>query len=373
MKPQINHAHKEMTLDEIRHALNARLIGDGSLIVHRIVEPLDATSNHDLALALQPGFLELMEKSNSRVAVVTEELDIPADLLDAALVVSRPRHALAILTQLFARKQENAPGIHPSAVVDPSATVAASASIGALSFIGANVVIEENVQIMPNVTIAAGSKIGAGSLLHSGVRIGEDTIVGERAIIHGNACIGADGFSFATPEAGSVESAKSTKEVAQTNKNIARIHSLGAVILEDEVEVGACTTIDRATIGRTIVRRGTKIDNLVMIAHNTDLGQDCLIAGQTGISGSCRIGNRVVMGGQVGVADNLSIGDDVVLAAATGVARNVPEKMFMVGTPALPYSEAVSRYKAIGRLKRLFKDVFALGKRVSMIEKQLQK
>ena len=371
MNQQIKGLHKAITLDEISRVLNARLIGNGSLIIYSIAEPLDAASNHDLALALQPEFLALMEKSKSRVAVVTEGLEIPSGLLDAYLVVSRPRHALAILSQLFCRSPRLTRGIHPSAVVEPSATIAASACVGALSFIGVDVHIEDDVQIMPNVTVAAGSKVGAGSLLHSGVRIGEDTIIGERVIIHGNACIGADGFSFATPEVGSVESAKTTKGVAATNKDIVRVHSLGTVVLEDEVEVGACTTIDRATIGKTIVRRGTKIDNLVMVAHNTDLGADCLIAGQTGISGGCNIGDRVVMGGQVGIADHLNIGDDVVLAAATGVARNVPEKSFMIDTPAVPYAEGISRYKAIGRLKRLIKDVLGLRSRVSRLEKRL--
>lgn len=371
MSQQKKVPHKAITLDEISHALNAKLIGNGSLLIHRITEPLEATSNNDLALALQPKFLALMEKSGSRVAVVTEELDIPSGLLDAYLVVSRPRYALAILTQLFSSPPLITQGIHPSAVVEASANIATSASIGALSFIGTDVFIEDGVQIMPNVTIAAGSRIGAGSVLHSGVRIGEDTIIGERVIIHGNACIGADGFSFTTPEVGSVESAQTTKGVAAINNNIVRIHSLGTVVLEDEVEVGACTTIDRATLGQTIVRKGTKIDNLVMVAHNTDLGTDCLIAAQTGISGGCNIGDRVVMGGQVGIADHLNIADDVVLAAATGVARNVPEKALMIDTPALPYAEFISRYKAIGRLKRLFKDVLTLSNRVSRIEKRL--
>jgi len=140
------------------------------------------------------------------------------------------------------------------------------------------------------------------------------------------------------------------------------------VILEDDVEVGACSTIDRGTVGDTRVRRGTKIDNLVMVAHNCDLGEDCMIAGQSGISGSCRIGNRVIMGGQVGVADHLQVGDDVVLAATSGLGQHVPARSVYIDTPAIPYERWQERYHNVARLKRMFREVERLRQRVEELE-----
>ena len=188
-------------------------------------------------------------------------------------------------------------------------------------------------------------------------------------IIHANACLGADGFSYATPEPGSVETAKAGKTVSAINSGIQRIYSLGQVVVEDDVEIGACATIDRATLGKTIIGRGTKIDNQVMVAHNTSIGEDCLIAGQTGIAGSCKIGDRVVMAGRVGISDHVRVGNDAILTAGAGVANNVPEKAVMIDFPAIPYAEFSARYKALGRLKRLFKDLVDLKQRVLKLEK----
>jgi UDP-3-O-[3-hydroxymyristoyl] glucosamine N-acyltransferase len=295
-------------------------------------------------------------------------MTVPDGVLDAYLVVQRPRYALALLSQLFAPPLQSRPGVHPSAVVEDSAQIAATASVGALSFIGANTVIGEHVRIMPQVTVAAGSTIGSGSVLHSGVRIGERSVIGRRVIIHDNACIGSDGFSYATAAAGSVEAARAGKKISAINQHILKIHSLGHVVIEDDVEIGACSTIDRATLGTTVIRRGTKIDNLVLIAHNNHIGADCLIAGQSGIAGSCRIGERVVMGGQVGIADHVQVGSDTVLAAGAGISHDVPEKVVMIDSPAIPYQVFTERYKALGRLKRVVRDLLDLKKRVLLLE-----
>lgn len=357
------------TLAAIAGHLQARLIGDGSLIVNRVSAPLAAQSPHDLALAMQPQPFDQLAQSAARCAVISEGTEIPQDLqLDAYLVVRRPRYALAMLLQLFDKPPRLAAGIHPSAVIEASAKIDASASIGALCYIGEDCIIGANVRILPQVTVAAGSVIGDDCLLHSGVRIGEDSIIGQRVIIQANACLGADGFSYATPEPGSVETAQAGKTVAATNTGIKRINSIGQVVIEDDVEIGACTTIDRATVGQTIIARGTKIDNLVMVAHNNSIGEDCLIAGQTGIAGSCQIGDRVVMAGQVGIADHIRVGNDAVLAAGAGIANNVPKKAVMILSPAIPYPEFTARYKALGRLKRLFKDLAGLKERVLKLE-----
>jgi UDP-3-O-[3-hydroxymyristoyl] glucosamine N-acyltransferase len=212
--------------------------------------------------------------------------------------------------------------------------------------------------------------LGDGALIHAGARVGSRVIVGERAIIHQNAVIGADGFSFVTPAPGAVETAKAAggNESAVRNDALARIHSLGAVTLGDDVEVGACTTIDRGTLRDTRIGSGTKIDNQVQIGHNVTIGTTCMLCAQVGIAGSSEIGDRVVLGGKVGVADHVKIGSDVLVAAASAVANNVKGRSIVMGVPAVPRDEAVRSIMAIRRLPRLMDTVSELKKRLSSMD-----
>jgi UDP-3-O-[3-hydroxymyristoyl] glucosamine N-acyltransferase len=293
----------------------------------------------------------------------------PVPGVEACILVARPRYALALLLELFVEPPRLAGGIHASAVIAPSARIAPTATIGPLCFVDADAMIGEGVRVLAQVTIGAGSRIGDESILHPGVRIGEHVQIGKRVTLYPNACIGADGFSFATAEPSGIDWARTAKSVQAETRAPRRIPSLGGVVIEDDVEVGAGATIDRATLGNTLVRRGTKIDNLVLVGHNSLIGEDCLIAGQSGISGSCLIGNRVAMGGQVGIADHIRVGDDVVLAATAGVSQHVPEKSLYIDTPAIPYARWQERYKAIGRLTRLMQEVRRLGERVRLLER----
>jgi len=212
-------------------------------------------------------------------------------------------------------------------------------------------------------------KMGERCLLHSGVRLGERVILGKRVIIHHNASIGADGFSYVTPEPGSVESAKASGgKVTGQNTEIFKINSIGTVVLEDDVEVGACATIDRSNLGATLIKKGTKIDNLVMIGHNNVVGENCLIVSQVGISGSCEIGNRVVIAGQAGLADHLKVGDDAIVMAKSGVMRDIEPKEVVVGIPALPRRETLQNVLYMGKLRELFQEVKSLKKRLAELE-----
>jgi len=358
------------TLDELAALLDAERLGDGDLVVTRVVEPASAREPTDLALAMQPERLPELRESAASLAVLAADAEPPRPLR-GYLRVSRPRYALALLLQRFAPLPRFPDGIHPSAVIEPSAWVADGASVGPLCYVGVDARIGPGSRLLAQVTVAAGAVIGAGCLLHPGVRIGEGCRLGDGVIVHPNAVIGADGFSYATPEPGSVESARAGKRVDAVNRAIQRIPSLGIVVLEDDVEVGAATTIDRATLGETRIQRGSKLDNLVMVAHNNRIGEDCLIAAQTGISGSCRVGDRVVMGGQVGVADHLRVGDDAVLAAQAGVHQRVAPRSLMIFSPAIPYREFQERYRALGRLPRLLRQVLELGRRLGVLERRL--
>ena len=203
------------------------------------------------------------------------------------------------------------------------------------------------------------------------MRVGDRVMIGNNVIIHHNASIGADGFSFVTPEKGSVEAAKSGGKVGENkNTEIIRINSIGTVVIEDHVEIGGCTCIDRSNIGATIIKRGTKIDNLVQIGHNNTIGQNCLIVGQAGIAGSCKVGDRVVLAGQAALADHLTVGDDAIVMAKSGAMRDIEAGSVVGGTPALPAKEALRNISLISKLSDMRKDLREMKKRLEELEKQ---
>jgi UDP-3-O-[3-hydroxymyristoyl] glucosamine N-acyltransferase len=226
--------------------------------------------------------------------------------------------------------------------------------------VGPRAHIGRGTVILSHVTIGADAVIGRDCLLHPGVRIGDRVVVGDRAILQHNVSLGADGFSYATPEpAGAGEDAS----VA-----LPRINSIGTVILEDDVEIGANSAVDRATLAATRIGRNTKIDNLVQIGHNVAIGENCLICGMVGISGSVKIGDRVVLAGGVGVADHVTIGSDAMIAGGSGVGSNVPAKAVMAGYPAVPRERAFEQVKYLARLRALFAEVGELKKRIAALE-----
>jgi UDP-3-O-[3-hydroxymyristoyl] glucosamine N-acyltransferase len=225
--------------------------------------------------------------------------------------------------------------------------------------------IGTNTTIMPHVTIGADVTIGAGGMVYSGVRIGDRTVIGDRVIAHANAVIGSDGFSFA-PDLNS-------PDVFTHGVMVTRVHSLGSVEIGDDVEIGACTTIDRATLENTRIGRGTKIDNHVHIGHNVSIGESCVLCGMVGISGSVTIGDRVRLGGGVGVGDHVRIGDEAVVAAGSGVASNVQAGAFVSGYPALPHNRSLENILYAGRQKRLHEKVERIVSRLDAIERTNKK
>ncbi|HLI10719.1 MAG TPA: UDP-3-O-(3-hydroxymyristoyl)glucosamine N-acyltransferase [Alphaproteobacteria bacterium] len=352
-----------MKLSEIATALNARLIGDGNLEIRRPVHPAEAETAADLALAMEPGALAMLKDSRARAAVVREESKIPDGALAGYIVVGRSRYAMAQLLALFPRPPQAEPGIHPSAVIAKDATLGRDVRIGPFCSVGARAQIGDGTILLSHVSIGAEARLGAACLLHPGARIGERVMIGDRAIIHHNASIGADGFSFVTPQPGSVETAKASHAVEATNQEIVRVNSIGTVILAEDVEVGACTCIDRGTVSATRIGRNTKIDDQVMIGHNCVIGENCMLCGQVGIAGSTVIGDRVVLGGQVGVGDHLQIGSDSVIAAGALIGTSVPPRSLLVGNPALPPQEAYELYRGLRQLGRLVADVAELKRR----------
>jgi UDP-3-O-[3-hydroxymyristoyl] glucosamine N-acyltransferase len=361
---------KTFTLKEIADAVEGRLIGDGNLRIARLAHPADITSAQDLALAMDTKLLPLLKGGKVTAAMVTGD-ENESSFLAARILVARPRVALAKATALFAESVFVKPGIHKSAVIEKGAIIGKNPAIGAFVYIGANAVIGDNATLHPHCTIGEGATIGCDALINSGARIGAGTIVGDRVIIHFNASIGADGFSFVTPQVGSVEAAKADGSGAVTASNTAliRIASLAPVILGDDVEIGANTCIDRGTLTSTRVGNGTKIDNQVQIGHNVRIGEHCMICGRVGVAGSVVIGNRVVLGGAVGIADHVTIGDDAIAMAMSGIAGNVPPRTVVGGLPAAPRQKMMENLFNLGRLKQFYKKIEALTERLDKLEK----
>ncbi len=326
-----------MKLQDIAQALGGHLVGDGTLEVTRPVHPAEARAATDLALALEPKLVALLAASPARAAVVADGVEVPEGAVDGYVAVPRPRYAMAGLTGLFERPVHYQPGIHATAVIAPDASLGQGVAIGPFVVIGARAVI------------------------------------GDRSVILSHCSIGADGFSFVTPEPGSVEAAKATGRVDATNQVIRRINSLGAVVLGDDVEVGANAAIDRGTISDTRIGRHTKIDNLVQIGHNVTVGDTCMICGQVGIAGSATIGNRVVLAGQVGVGDHVTIGDDVVVGAKSAVGTDVASRSVVLGIPAQPRDRMFDQLIHLNRLKGLFAEVAQLKGRLKTVEQSLEK
>jgi len=357
---------RQYKLTELAQLIGASVIGEGDVSVFGIAHPSDASSD-ELALAINADAVAALRGTAAQAALVAAA---PTHCgLKGYIVVPRPRYAMAQLLQIFERRPHSTFGIHPTAHVDETANIAAGVSIGALCHVGPGTFIEDGTVLLPHVTLGAEVTVGKNCLFHPGVRVGDRVTIGDRVTLQANACVGADGFSFVTAERGSVEAAKEAGEVVAFNTNVLRINSIGTVVLGDDVEIGACSTVDRATIGATVIGRGTKIDNLVLVAHNCTVGENCLIAGQTGISGSVRVGERVVFAGQVGVADHLTIGDDAILIAGAGVGTNIPGRAVYGGTPAIPWKRKLVELTNIGRIARVIRDLLDLRERVASLER----
>ncbi len=349
------------TIARIAEALRAEAEGALDLMVEGASEPSTA-GPRDLAIAVAPTWGEALALGQARAALLWPGADWRALGLDAAIFAPRGRLALARLTQLLDQPPYDA-GIHSTAAVDSTARLGEDVGVGPFTVIGAGAEIGAGTRIGPHVTIAPGVRIGPDGLIHSGVRIQRGVRIGARVLIQPNAVIGGDGFSFVTAEPAHVEIARETMgkgaPPALSDPSWHRIHSLGGVEIGNDVEIGSGTMVDAGTIRPTRIGDGTKIDNMVMVAHNVVVGRHCLLCGQSGIAGSTVLGDRVVLGGQAGVADNLTVGDDVVVTGGTSVLSNVPPGRVMMGYPATRMDLQVESYKALRRLPRVLRDLAA--------------
>jgi UDP-3-O-[3-hydroxymyristoyl] glucosamine N-acyltransferase len=361
------------TLGEIAKYVDGTLQGDPAIVITRILHPALVREPNELALVLSTNVLEFLKTNQVTNAIGPADLksiDVPNYIL-----VARPQVALARLLELFARPVYSEEGIHATAVIDPTAAIGEKVSVGPHCWVGPNSVIGAGTRLVCNVSVGAEVEIGETALLHAGVTVGDRCKIGNRVIIQPNASIGGDGFSFVAAQSANIEAARQKKELTEltdsTNETI-RINSIGSVVIEDDVEIGAGTCIDRGTLGETKVGRSTKIDNLVQIGHNVTVGQNCLVVAQAGMGGSAKVGDRAVLGGQAGVPDHTSVGHDAVVVAQSGLAGDVPPKQTVLGSPALPLRERLQQLMNFKRLARLIQRVKELEAKVAELEKRLQ-
>lgn len=355
--------------------IGAQAVGQTDLTVRGLAEPAMAAEDQ-LALAMDPKYAAALADGAAQAAVLWQEADWQGMELAAAILVKRPRYALSGLTaahevapDLGLGASGAEPAIHPTAIVAPDAEIGPGSRIGPFVVIGPGVRIGEGARIGAHSSLGAGVVLGARALLHPGVRIGDRVRIGERFRCHSNTVIGADGFSFVTPEPGAIEEVKRTfgNAAGARQGDYARIASLGTVVIGDDVEMGANCSIDRGTIADTRIGNGTKLDNQVHVGHNVQVGETCLLCGQVGIAGSAVIGNRVVLAGQVGVADHTHVGDDVIAGGASKIHNNIPAGRVVMGSPAIPMEQNIQAYKLYRRLPRLAAKLAALEKTVSKL------
>lgn len=348
-------------IGDIAAALGAQALGDAELLVTRLAEPGQAGAD-DLALAMSPSYASALAGSKARAAIIWDGADWQKLGLVGAISVPRARLAMAQLTQAFDHPQR-VTGTHETAVIDPSSHVTEGTSLGAFSVIGANAMVGRGTWIDAHVTIAQGARIGQGCIIHAGVRIGRNVQIGDNVILQPGVVIGADGFSFVTAELSNEERAfvSRGRRPLDPPKDATRhrIYSLGSVVIGNDVEVGANSTIDAGTIRPTRVGRGTKIDNLVQVGHNVTIGDDCVLCAQAAVAGSSRLGDRVVMGGKSGIKDNVTVGRDVVLGGGAVVLGPVPDGAFMMGYPAVPMPEYRNRIKGLRRISQIIAEKFS--------------
>lgn len=336
-----------MRLRDLAAQLGCRLHGDGEVEVEG-VRPLAGAGPRDLAFVADPSQLSRLAESAAGAVLVREG----SDLLDRPALLAANLHlAFARALGLLHPPPPPPSGIHPTAVLAPDVELGPEVWVGPLSVVEAGARIGTGSRLEAQVYVGAGVEIGAGCRLYPQVVLRDGVRLGARVTVHSGAVIGADGFGY-----------------ARDGARYVKIPQLGGVVLEDDVEIGANTTIDRATLEETRIGRGTKIDNLVQIGHNVQVGSDTVIVAQVGVSGSSRIGSRVTLAGQVGIVDHVTIGDGAVVGGQAGVSKDIPPNAVVLGAPAIPHGEYKRQLAAMARLPLLRKTLQALEARVQALE-----
>jgi len=341
-----------MKLSDLSSFLNGELIGDGDIEIEAVAKIEDAKSG-ELTFLANPKYSRYLEVTKASAIIVAKSEE---KIKIAHIKVDDPYLSFQkSLSVIYPKKKLNFSGIHSTAIVEESAVLAKNISIGQLVYIGAGVCIEENTVVFPGCVLGENVKIGKNCTIHPNVTIYNESVIGDNVILHAGVVIGCDGFGY-----------------APSGEKYHKIPQVGKVVIENDVEIGANTTIDRATIGETRIKQGCKIDNLVQVAHNVVIGENTVMAAQSGVAGSSKLGKHVTIAGQVGVVGHLEIGDDVVLAGQAGVTKNVPKGEVMFGTPAIPIAKQKRIEVTLRHLPEMNKKMHQMEKTIIELENKLK-
>ncbi|MAT89459.1 MAG: UDP-3-O-(3-hydroxymyristoyl)glucosamine N-acyltransferase [Flavobacteriaceae bacterium] len=336
----------KFTATQIAGILNGEVDGDAEVEVSQLSKIEEGTKG-SLTFLANPKYTSFIYSTEASITIVDKDFHAENDITTTLIRVDDAYKAFSQLLEYYNQVKMNKTGIEQPVFISESARFdEATLYLGAFSYVGDNVTIGENVKIYPNVYIGDNVTLGDNVIVFAGAKIYSESVIGNHCVIHSGVIVGADGFGFTPNEKGEY------KKVPQT----------GNVIIEDHVDIGAGTTIDRATLGSTIIRKGVKLDNQIQIAHNVEIGENTVIAAQTGIAGSTKIGSNCMIGGQVGIVGHITIGNNVRIQAQSGIGRNVKDNETLQGSPALNYGDYNKSYVHFKNLPKIIERFNTLEK-----------
>ena len=335
---------------QIAGILEGEVIGDPEIEVSTLSK-IEEGKEGSLTFLANPKYKPYIYSTEASITIVNSDFEAEKDLSTTLIKGDDAYKAFTKLLEYYNQIKLNKTGIESPSFVSDSAKVGENPYIGAFSYIGDNVTLGNNVKIFPNSYIGDNVTVGDNTIVFSGGKIYSECIIGNSCVINSGAIIGADGFGFAPNE----------------NGEYYKVPQIGNVILEDNVDIGAGTTIDRATLGSTIIRKGVKLDNQIQIAHNVEIGKNTVIAAQTGVAGSTKIGENCQIGGQVGIVGHITIGNNVRIQAQSGIGRNIKDNEVLQGSPALGYGDYNKSYVHFKNLPKIVKNITELEKKIDGI------
>lgn len=337
----------KFTAEQIAGILEGEVVGNPNAEVFRLSK-IEEGEEGSLTFLANPKYINHIYTTKASVTIVNDSFVPESEITTTLIKVEDAYVSFSKLLEFYNQVKLNKNGIEPQTFISEGVKYGENLYLGSFSYIGQNVVLGNNVKIYPNSFIGDNVVIGDNAFIFAGAKIYSETVIGNNCTIHSGVIIGADGFGFAPNEDG------------EYNK----IPQIGNVIIEDNVDIGANTTIDRATLGSTIIRKGVKLDNQIQIAHNVEIGKNTVIAAQTGVAGSTKIGENCMIGGQVGIAGHLTIGNNVRLQAQSGVARNIKDDEILQGSPTFGYSDFSKSYVHFKNLPKIVAEVEELKKQI---------
>jgi UDP-3-O-[3-hydroxymyristoyl] glucosamine N-acyltransferase len=338
----------EFTAEQIAGLLNGEVEGNPSSVVNKLAK-IEEGETQSLSFLANLAYAQHLYTTDASIVIVNKDyvLEKPVKETLTLIRVDDAYQCFTKLLEMYDSMKTNKLGIEKQTAISDSATLGENLYIGAFAYISDNAVIGNNTKIYPHTFIGDNVKIGDNTIIYAGVKIYHECVIGSNCIVHAGAVIGSDGFGFAPNEKG----------------EFTKIPQLGNVIIEDNVEVGPNNCIDRATLGSTIIKRGVKLDNLVHIAHNVVVGENTVLAGQTGISGSSKIGKNCMTGGQVGITGHITVGNNVKIAGQSGVSKNIKDNEVLQGSPAFNIKEYMRSYAS-------FKNLPSIIERINELERK---